>query len=162
MSAVTTKEKPAAVDIDHKALEIDPSRVAINYDGFIFRSIFVRLPEGFIADDLKDPGIWRKAQNSPRGLRKFDQLVCVSFDESWMAEAVVAEADGRKAVLGKPRLTSFGDRFEKLFSDETYRVEWMGSGYVVIRKADGARVTQPVASAAIAERELVRMHPRPL
>ncbi|MDE4620638.1 hypothetical protein LOF18_24995 [Sinorhizobium meliloti] len=140
--------------------KVDPALVAVNSDGFKFRDIFVRLPHGTIADDLKEPEMWKHIQNGPRALRKFDRLMLVAYDESWIAEAIVAHADLSTVILAKPRITAFPDRVEKLFGDGTYQVKWSGSGYVVVRLRDEAVMTNEFPNAALAERALVAMYPR--
>jgi len=131
----------------------------MNNGGMVWKEYQVRLPEGFVADDLKEPSAWRQIQGA-KGLVKHDRLYLVAFDESWAAEAIVGYADGEKVVLCKPRLTTFPERFDKLFETELFRIEWVGVGFCVIRKTDNTRMTQPVSSAAIAERELSALHPR--
>ena len=136
------------------------ANVIINSDGFAWRDIMIRLPKDAVADDLKEPGMWRKVQASDRALRRHDHLYIVSFEEDWAAECIVADATKDRAVLTKPRLIAFPDRYERLFQDDMYRVSWVGTGYCVERKSDGHRMTQPVATAQIAERQLVSLHPR--
>ncbi|MCW5747728.1 MAG: hypothetical protein KIT36_16185 [Alphaproteobacteria bacterium] len=141
---------------------IDPANVRLNLEGFAFRSIFVRLPEGLAADDLKEPAIWRAVQPTPARLRDFDQLVMVAYDQSWLAEAVVAFADATRVVLAKPRLTTFPPRYDRPLEDARYRIVWGGTGYVVERKHDGHRMTHPAATVALAERDLRHLYPRPV
>lgn len=142
--------------------KVDPNLVSVNSDGFKFRDIFVRLPHGTIADDLKEPEMWKHVQRSgAKALRKFDRLMLVAYDESWIAEAVVAHADGTTIILGKPRITPFPDRVERLFGDGTYQVSWNGTGYVVVRLRDSVAVTNAFPNAALAERALAAMYPRP-
>lgn len=136
-----------------------PQMVKANSSGQFYRDMFVRLPQGMIADDLKEPSIWSKVQVSADALRIHDHLYMVSYDESWAAEAIVAQATHSQVVLCKPRLTTFPERYERLYEDETYRVKWVGSGYAVERKADGRIMTQPVHTAGIAERDLIRQYP---
>ena len=124
--------------------------VTLNSDGFAYRTIMARLPEGVIADDLKEPGLWRKVQAGMLPLRRHDHLYIVSFDETWAADCIVADANGLGAVLSKPRIVTFPERYERLFQDDVYRVVWTGTGYAVERKADGKRMTKPAATAAIA------------
>ena len=145
--------------LERRTPAIDPDRVTLNYDGFAFRSFLVRVPADFVADDLKQPEAWSKVQASGRALRKFDQLVIVAFDEAWVAECMVASANGAGAVLAKPRLTTMPARYDKLFEDDLYRVAWMGSGYIVERKKDGHRMTQPTANPQLAERLLAQLYP---
>jgi hypothetical protein len=146
--------------IEPPVLAIDPRSVSLNADGFAFRSFMARLPEGAIADDLKEPAIWRKVQRGSYPLRKHDHVYVVAYDESWVAEAIVVDADTKQAVLAKPRITQFPPRFDKLFETDEYRVAWVGNGYRVQRKSDGQFVTQAVHSAALAERDLNNMYPR--
>ena len=140
---------------------IDPNRVTVDSAGFALRKLFIRLPAEFIAADLADPAVWEKVQaNTAKALKRHDNLYIVAFDESWVAEAIVADADGKQAVLAKPRLTDLQhDRFNSLFQDENYRIEWNGSGFVVVRKKDGHVMTQPAALAAHAERDLRQLYP---
>ncbi|MGO7353334.1 hypothetical protein ACCS66_01175 [Rhizobium ruizarguesonis] len=143
-----------------KRLRVDPNNVTVNYQGFALREIFARLPSGIIADDLKEPEIWKSVQLSNKALRKFDRVIIISFDESWLAEAYVENANGEMAVLAKPRIVSFSERMEKLFSDGTYSVRWAGNGYDVIRLRDEAKMTDIFPNAAIAERALANLYPR--
>jgi hypothetical protein len=140
-------------------MEIDPRNVTRNSDGFMWREFAIRLPAGMVADTLKEPSIWAKVQKGANALRKHDRLYLIAFDESWVAEAIVIEADKEKAVLAKPRLTTFGERFDKLFETEDYRVAWTGTGYTVERKSDGHRMTQIVHSRAMAEKDLRNLYP---
>ncbi|RVD30527.1 hypothetical protein [Mesorhizobium sp. M4B.F.Ca.ET.017.02.2.1] len=140
---------------------IDPARVTLHANGQVWREYMIRCPADMVSDDLKEPGIWRKLQasGSRNSLKKFDRLFIVAFDESWVAEAIVASADNRAAVLAKPRLTTFPERYDKLFNDGTYRIEWNGFGFVSVRIADGHVMTQAVPSAALAERLLAQLYP---
>ncbi len=139
---------------------INPALVTMNNNGFAWRDFLVRLPAECVADDLKEPSLWRKVQTTQNSLRRHDHLYIVSFDESWIAEAIVADADRNRAILARPRITTFPERFDALFQDDVYRVIWNGSGYCVERKADGRRMTQPAATPQLAERELVLLHPQ--
>jgi hypothetical protein len=119
------------------------------------------VPDGFVADDLKDPAAWRRLQTGSRNsLKKFDRVFVVAFDESWVAEAIVASADAKGAVLAKPRVTTMPARYDNLFSDENYRVVWNGYGYVTERKTDGHIMTQPTANPELATRLLVGLYPQ--
>jgi hypothetical protein len=140
---------------------IDPARVTLQSSGFVWREYFVRCPSEMVSDDLKLPGIWSKLQTSgnSKALKKFDKLLVVAFDESWVAECVVASADSKGAVLAKPRITTMPERYDKLFQDDLYRVAWNGFGYIVERKADGHAMTQPTANAELATRLLAQLYP---
>jgi hypothetical protein len=141
--------------------EIDPARVTLQATGFIWREYMVRCPADMVSDDLKEPGIWRKLQisGSRNALKKFDRLLIVAFDETWVAEALVASADSKGAVLAKPKITGMPERYDRLFNDGTYRVEWNGFGFVVVRIADGHVMTSATANAALAERLLAQLYP---
>ena len=139
---------------------IDPANVTLNAEGFAFRSIFVRLPQGLAADDLKQPAIWRLVQASPARLRELDQLSLLAYDRAWLAEVVVAAADTTTAVLAKPRLTHFPPRYDRLLEDERYRIVWSGTGYVVQRKHDGQAMSLPAATVALAERDFRQLYPQ--
>ncbi|TAV04041.1 hypothetical protein ELI39_01450 [Rhizobium ruizarguesonis] len=143
-----------------KRLRVDPAVVTVNFQGFAFREMFARLPSGMIADDLKEPEIWKNVQQGNKALRKFDRIVLVSFDETWMAEAYVESATGEQALLARPKIITLNERSEKLFNDGTYRVEWTGSGYRVARLRDGAAMTESFANAPLAERALAGLYPR--
>ena len=155
----TADLKPAA----RMAPDIDPARVTLQHSGQAWREYQVVVPVGFVAADLNEaPEAWRKLQNGHRNaLRKFDRVMVIAYDEAWFAEAVVAHADHKSVVFAKPRITSLPARFDKLFETEEYRVKFLGSGqYAVERKRDGALVTQPVASAELAARDLNNLYPR--
>lgn len=141
--------------------KVDVRNVTVDMDGFKSRSIFVRLPEDAIADDLKEPGIWKGVQAvAAKALRKFDRLTIVAFDESWLAEAIVANADVVGATLTRPRIVDLPNRHENLFDDGTYRVVWNGGGFHVERKSDGRQMTSTAANAALAERDLANLYPK--
>jgi len=159
MAAIDRPAMPPQRDLP----AVDPAFVTLNADSFAYRQFMVRLPEGTIADDLKEPSLWARVQaNRAVALRKHDHLYIVAFDESWAAEAVVVQANAAVAVIAKPRLMRFAERLKPLFSDGTYAVAWYGNGFAVKRIADGTRMTQIVANEALAERDLGRLYPRPL
>lgn len=142
---------------------VDPKNVAIDIEGQKTRSLFVRLPEGMTAADLGDPRVWHRVQKTrPVSLLKFDRLTMVAFDESWLAEALVADASPERAVLARPSITKLEhSRFDKLFSDPNYRIAWNGAAFAVIRKKDGFAIsswaTEQLAIAAIG-----RLYPKPV
>ncbi|MPZ31197.1 MAG: hypothetical protein GEV13_09410 [Rhodospirillales bacterium] len=157
-AAADTTRSPS-LDATHE-LVIDTARVTLDCEGFVTRLFFVRLPEDFTADQLKEPGIWRKVQASRKSsFRQFDTVTLVAYDETWLAEATVVRADAVSAQLSKPRITSIPPRYNRLFEDALYRVKWFGAGFAVERKIDGHRVTSMAANAAIAERDLARLYP---
>ncbi|MER9936142.1 hypothetical protein [Mesorhizobium sp. M0088] len=145
--------------VDRQVPEIDPARVQVQAAGQVWREYFVRAPQDFVADDLKEPAIWKKVQAGRFGLKKFDRVFVVAFDESWVAEAIVASADIKGAVLAKPRVTTMPERYDTLFQDENYRIAWNGFGYIVERKSDGHPMTQPTANPDLAARLLAQLYP---
>jgi hypothetical protein len=153
---------PTAIPMSdmRKLLRIDPANVHLNYAGQVFREIFVRLPSGVIADDLKEPQIWVKVQDGNKALKKFDRVVIVAFDETWLAEAYVENADREKVILARPRVITLSERNDKLLNDGTYRVNWTGAGYNVLRNRDDAVVTTTFLNTVLAERALVGMYPK--
>jgi hypothetical protein len=88
------------------------------------------------------------------------RVYAIAHDESWAAEGIVASADAQGATLTGLRILSFPARTRPPFEDENYRVAWVGSGYRVQRKKDGAFVTQPTPSEKLAERDLAGMYPQ--
>ncbi|MES0135612.1 hypothetical protein NKJ88_11750 [Mesorhizobium sp. M0016] len=139
--------------------DIDPARVQRQSAGQVWSEFLVRVPKDFVADDLKEPSIWKKVQTGRFGLKKFDRLTIVAFDESWVAEALVAGADAKSVTLAKPRLTTMPARYDQLFQDENYRVVFNGHGYVTERKADGHEMTQVTANPDLAARLLAQLYP---
>ncbi|TIO26938.1 hypothetical protein [Mesorhizobium sp.] len=157
--AKTTLDTLIPESADRKLPEIDPARVTLQQSGQIWREYMARVPADFVADDLKSPSAWRKVQASRNALKKFDRVFVVAFDESWFAEAIVASADSKGAVLAKPRVTTMPARYDALFQDDLYRVAWNGFGYVVERKSDGHAMTQATANPELATRLLVQLYP---
>lgn len=145
-----------------KVPQVDPGNVRINTDGFVFRTVFVRLPEELVLDDLKE-NIWRKVQGSPHvSLRKFDRLTLAAYDESWLAEAIVGEATVDRVVLAGIKRTELPARYDALYSDDQYQVVWIGNGFRVQRRRDGHFMTDAVATAGAAQRDLINLYPRPV
>lgn len=141
---------------------IEMRSVVTQHEGNRWREFLVRLPNGVTADDLKEPGLWRKIQMRPStSLRVFDRLTVVAFDESWFAECRVIRADGAGAVLSIGKIVSMGDgRFDNLPGDELYRIAWSGNGYVVIRRSDNVVMTHAVRDLGQAARDMSRLHAR--
>lgn len=149
--------------ITRKVPIIDPVRVAVDSSGHHLRTMFVRLPADFTSADLNEPTSWSRVQKDrTKALRKFDRLFMVAADESWVAEALVSYADLSIAVLAKPNITKFPERYTPLPHDDAFRVIWTGAGYAVQRIADGHQMTAIVSSVQMAERDLRTMRPRPV
>ena len=152
---------PIATAAERRAPQIQSRCVFKQATGFMWAEWLVRLPRGFLADDLKEPTVWRDVQaDRNTALRMFDRLFLIAWDETWAAEAVVAQADSISAILAKPRIISLAERSTPLFHDDTYRVVWDGVGYFVERKKDNQRMTSSAATPQIAERDLAALYPR--
>jgi predicted DNA-binding transcriptional regulator AlpA len=141
-------------------LLINPQNHKLNAAGFVMSEYVTRLPDGMIADDLKEPDIWRSIQKGRFPLKKLDRVLLVAWDESWVAEALVEQASADGVWLAKPRITQLSGRSENLFGDGTYQVTWNGGGYHVVRLRDGAKMTDTLANAPLAERALAGLYPR--
>ena len=138
---------------------IDPQFAKLNLSGNEYQHWFIRLPQGVIADDLKEPSLFRQLQQSPKALRKHDTLRLVEYDESWIAEAIVVEANATEAVLAGVRIVQFPQRIKPLFEDDRFKVEWRGAGYVVIRKSDGAKMSDSFPTEQLAIRAVGSQYP---
>ncbi len=124
--------------------KIKPMTCKWNAEGFAYRELFVRLPEAITLQMLNDePKIWRAVQADVHtALQKFDRVVAIAFDESWMIDAVVNVAERDSVMLAGIRKISMPQRSVALFADETYRVKWAGSGYGVFRLSDDVMMLQ--------------------
>lgn len=141
--------------------KIDPARVSLDMMGQSSRGWFVRLPDGFIADDLKEPEAWSRCQASPsKALRKHDRIYVIAYDESWCADTIVASADETGAALAVFRTVSLPVRTRAPFQDDKYRIVWNGAGYHVERKSDNHKMTETVANEKLAERDLRNLYPQ--
>jgi hypothetical protein len=144
-----------------RPVEIDPAWCEIQHDGQRWREWQIRLPAAAALHDLNEnAGLWRLVQSSGKALRRFDRVAIIAYDESWMAEAIVAGATGTGVALAGIRKIDLPPRRERLAEDDTYRVEWFGSGYALVRKADRLRVSAIVQTVQEAERELSRKYTR--
>ena len=61
----------------------------------------------------------------------------VAFDESWFVDGTVSHADRTQVIFCGIRKTDMPQRSVALYEDETYKVDWAGTGYGVFRKSDG-------------------------
>lgn len=161
--AKKTEESPRDAD-DFEVPAIRPNSVSIQSEGFVFKTYMVRLPEHMIAQDLHDhpDKIWIKIQADQLGkaLTKFDRVICIAFDESWMLEAVVAQAGRTRVVLAGNKITQLPGAVESLFADATYQVKWAGDGYGVYRIIDNIRVgNESWPSPEAAKAGLMRLYP---
>ena len=154
----TDKASPDA----HEAPVVKPINVMVNDCGQMWRNILVRMPEGAVADDLRDSKIWRLVQAAPvAALVKMDQLLILGFDESWGAEAIVKHATNTEARLLIKKVFGFAEvGVDGLFSDGTYEVFWDGGTYGVRRVNDQMPVSRGFGSEGLAIDALRREYPR--
>jgi hypothetical protein len=67
----------------------------VNSSGFVWRDMFVRLPKDFTADMINsNPKAWSKLQARGKALKKFDRVVPIAWDESWMALMFPVKVEG--------------------------------------------------------------------
>ena len=83
----------------------------------------------------------------------------VEYEESWIAEAIVADATATEVVLAGVRIVQFPQRIKPLFQDDRFKVEWRGAGYVVIRKNDGAKMSDFFPTEQLAIRAIGSQYP---
>lgn len=161
-TAVATKTAPTADVMPRKLPEIDPAMVRLDQSGHVRNSYVVRLPQGMIADDLKERGIWRRVQNARTSFKQHDQVFFIAHDQAWVAEAVVSEADATGVAVAGVRIIQTPQRARILFRDDKYGIVWNGAGYHVERLIDGHKMTSTVANAALAEKDLRNLYPLPM
>lgn len=137
MNAIAKKAE--AKEPEREVPAISPKTFKWQSEGFAWREAFVRLPDGMILQDLNDhPTAWRKVQSEHWcAFRQWDQVRAVSWDEDWFIDATVSFADMTQVILAGIKKTEMPKRSVTLYEDATYRVEWCGSGYGVVRKSDG-------------------------
>lgn len=147
---------------DERKIEINPGAVMKEFAGFGRRWLTVRLPEGMTADDLRDPGIWARVQDKPgKSLNRWDAVLCIAFDESFAVEALVTEANASSVVLSFSKVHSGKQRINPGYTDGTYKLEWRGSGFRILRIADSFEMPDgPFATEAAAITAMHRLHPK--
>lgn len=142
---------------------IDPETACVNYAGAANKEVFVRLPKEAIADDLKERSIWKRIQaNKTLALRKLDRVVMVSHDEANMWIAYVSESGPSWANISRPTRHELKSRHANYYFDDTYRVEWSGSAYIIIRLADSHTMPGSFATEKAAIKALNELYPKPL
>jgi hypothetical protein len=134
----------------------------VNNCGQIWRDVLVRMPEGAVADDLRDPRIWKAVQGTPfTALVKLDQLLILGFQEDWGAEAIVTHASHAEARLLIKKVFGFGGGIgEGLYSDGTLEIAWDGSSYCVRRVNDQMIVDRGFSTEGAAVDALRRHYPK--
>lgn len=146
-----------------KLVPIDPANLTVQSGGHGWQYYNLRLPAGVIADDLKSTGheLWKRIQGATsKSLKRHDRIYFISHDESWSADAIVADASPSEVSLTGFKIYEMQSRLKSYFQDDTYAVVWLGNGFAVKRKVDGAIVSEIVANEALAERDLRRQYPK--
>ena len=162
-AATTEKPSPAGGDAaGPKTPEIKPASVQVDVAGHVSRSVIVRAPEGMVADDLRDPKVWRLVQGSQAAsLLKMDRLLIIAFDESWIVEALVKFVSNSEARLLILKVASFAQvGVDGLFSDGTLEVFWDGGSYGFRRMTDKVPLGRGFSSEGLAIDGLRRHYPR--
>jgi hypothetical protein len=142
--------------------EIDPKSVKTNESGQVWRSILVYMPEGMVADDLRDAKIWKRVQASPPvALRKLDHLLILTANEDQAIRAVVTYVTGTEAHLSIERVSTFREQSQSLFSDGTLEVFFENGAYSVRRMSDKVRVVnESFHTEALAISSLRQYYPK--
>jgi len=145
-----------------KSPMIDPAQVRLQCETVMcFKEWFVRLPADATLQDLNEPSIWRNVQNDyRRALSRFDRVHIVSWDESWLVDAVVADASLLGATLAGIRKVDLPARVEPLLETEKYKTLFRAGLYVTVDKKTGQEVTLPEVSKMMAERRHADLYPR--
>lgn len=157
------KEVEEVVHAERDLKVIKSSAIKINSEGFCWRDALLRLPSGYVIQDLHDwPEAFKNIQSSSRtALRQFDHLLIVDYSESTWAEAIVSFASATKVHLVGVRIISAQKREDDSYADDTYKITWAGSGYAVTRKADEAPMgAQTFANERAAKAYLLSLYPR--
>jgi hypothetical protein len=142
---------------------LSPKSVTLDHVGAVLRQFVVRLPADFVASDIGEPSIWSRVQSDrSAALRKLDHVTMIAHDEAMVWTCFVAEAGHDFAVLSAPQRSELRPRRNSYFSDDNYHVAWTGSGYSVVRKADGMVMKSGLANETLATRELQNLYPRPV
>ena len=153
-------KKSATADPSLRAIPVISTQFSkLNLSGNEYQHWFIRLPKGAIADDLKEPSLFKQLQESPKALRRRDTVRLVEYNEAWIAEAMVAEANATEVVLAGVRIINFPERIKPPFEDSKFKVEWRGTGYVVIRKSDGAKLSDFYPTEQLAIRAVGSQYP---
>ena len=141
--------------------KIDPRHLHIDSMGHHTRQWFARLPQGMMADDLKDPAVWSRVQGDRnKALRRHDRLYLVDYDEAFALDARVTDATGSAAVLALQKIISFPERITPLFNDGTYCVKWGGEGFYAMRLTDHVQMGPCFGSEALAIRHIQNLYPQ--
>ena len=130
----------------------------IQYAGFAFPVVFVRLPQGFAAQHFHDDAAaWVRVVPL---LSKFAEVRAVSYEEDFMIIAVVSGISDRGVVFAKPQILQIQPRQEMLVEDDFHRVGYRHGQYFVARKEDGQQIGPSFPNRQSAIRHLESLYPR--
>lgn len=166
MSTVAALKPKSEVPLDEAALRrivFDPFMASYQLEGICYRVMQVRAPKECTPQMVADrPDLWRRIQVSPKALRRLDEVRVLAYDETWMLTAVVGGATAAGVSLAPKTIKVFElpARTENLPGDENYQVNFVGSGYAVIRRNDGQQMGETVATIPLAEMQLRRCYPQ--
>jgi hypothetical protein len=142
MAKTDVMEKPVLHAVE-KPRAIRPAALTWNHRGFAFNSAQVRLPEwADTADKLRaHPGAWSPVQNNPNtALSRLDELRLIAHDESWVAYAIVEDADRTSVKLAISKVIALEAKSAK-WSDGTNEIRWADGGYRIYRVRDGVVIS---------------------
>lgn len=135
---------------------LKPADIRMNTEGFVSRSVFIRLPADFTLQDLNDAlrTAWKNVQKNTQcgGL-----LPMTSLGSSMRRSALpmTSKSFCAQSKNGMPA------RNEALFEDNMYRIEWAGSGFAVYRKSDSIHIgAQTFTTVEQAKAFLLQQYPR--
>jgi hypothetical protein len=141
--------KQAEVETATERQEPTISKVQVDKEGFVSRDVFAWAGPDTVADDLRDPAIWKKIQmSSMTVLRKYDRVTVFGEDESWMVEGVVSVAKKDSVRLGILKVASFLEVGEGLYRDAEHCVIFDSGWFYIERLIDGVRVSNGLATEA--------------
>ena len=161
MTAVAEKKATEADTTGRVARAINPECIWQQKAGSRWCQWDVCAPEGASFDDLLDPSVWKRVQETKRpAIRQGDEIRITAFDRSWVVWCFVAHATGNGIILSQFADTNPTGPRESLFEDSTYRVAFTGVGYSVVRKTDGQEMVHPVHSADAARTNLLQLYPQ--
>ena len=133
--------KPAEKQAEREAPLVHESSVKRNRAGSVYCQWHVVFPKGGIPEDLADPTIWARCQNSgATAFKRKDEVRIDSYDGSWSADCIVSHASLTEVVLAVKTMTKLPARTEHLYEDDLYAVRFGGNGYSVFRKSDDHRM----------------------
>jgi len=147
--------------METKKPKISSQSVEVDVAGMKTTRWFVRLPEGLVADDLKDPALWSVVvAQRLKVIKKHDVVYAVGFADDFAVEARVVGVSGDGIALGKLSIINFPAPTKPLYSDDLYAIAWVGNGYGVIRKSDKMQMGPVFATEQKAIMHLQNQYPQ--